>query len=178
MIVDSHRLGAGEQAAEIAAVLTERGLGGDSVDLDSRLDQFRRDRSPRAGSARSLAQRWASQVAASESATAKSADVGNVGAIGPSSPSPLAGEGRGGGSASRGASRVHKPHLDEMHGPESVPFRPGRTSPRRSSGDDVEQNTGSKIFQPTDSRQSGPEFGPTPRSTGGAPGHRGGWKKR
>ena len=64
MIVDSHRWGAGEQAAEIAAILTERGLGGDSVDLDIRLDQFRRDRSPRASSARSLAQRWASQVAA------------------------------------------------------------------------------------------------------------------
>ncbi len=63
MIVDSHRLGAGEEAAEIAAVLTERGLGGDSVDLDFRLDQFRRDRSQRAASARSLAQRWASQVA-------------------------------------------------------------------------------------------------------------------
>ena len=80
MIVDSHRWGAGERAAEIAAILTERGLGGDSVDLDSRLDQFRRDRSPRASSARSLAQRWASQVAAT------------------SSPSPPAGEGRGGGS--------------------------------------------------------------------------------
>ena len=35
MIVDSHRLGAGEEAADIAAVLTERGLGGDSVDLDA-----------------------------------------------------------------------------------------------------------------------------------------------
>jgi ATP-dependent helicase HrpB len=66
MIVDSHRLGAGEQAAEIAAVLTERGLGGDSVDLDARLDQFCRDRSQRAGSARSLVQRWASQVASTE----------------------------------------------------------------------------------------------------------------
>jgi ATP-dependent helicase HrpB len=68
MIVDSHRLGAGPEAAYIAAVLTERGLGGDSVDLDARLDQFRRDRSQRAVSARSLAQRWASQVAASEGA--------------------------------------------------------------------------------------------------------------
>jgi ATP-dependent helicase HrpB len=68
MIVDSHRLGAGGQAAEIAAVLTERGLGGDSVDLDFRLDQFRRDRAPRGSSARSLAQRWASQVAATEGA--------------------------------------------------------------------------------------------------------------
>jgi ATP-dependent helicase HrpB len=67
MIVDSHRLGAGQEAAEIAAVLTERGLGGDSVDLDARLDQFRRDRSQRAASARSLAARWASQVAAGSS---------------------------------------------------------------------------------------------------------------
>jgi ATP-dependent helicase HrpB len=67
MIVDSQRLGAGEEAAEIAAILTERGLGGDSVDLDARLDQFRRDRSQRASSARSLAQRWAAQVAASKS---------------------------------------------------------------------------------------------------------------
>src|SRR5215204_5012728 len=66
MIVDSHRLGAGEEAADIAAILTERGLGGDSVDLDARLEQFRRDRSPRASSARSLAQRWAQQVATTE----------------------------------------------------------------------------------------------------------------
>jgi len=65
MIVDSHRLGTGREAAEIAAVLTERGLGGDSVDLDGRLDGFRRDRSQRASSARALVQRWASQVATS-----------------------------------------------------------------------------------------------------------------
>lgn len=68
MIVDSHRAGEGEAAAEIAAIITERGLGGDSVDLEHRRDQFRRDRSPRAASARDLARRWASQVAASEQA--------------------------------------------------------------------------------------------------------------
>jgi ATP-dependent helicase HrpB len=68
MIVDSHRAGCGEEAAEIAAILTERGLGGDSADLEHRRDQFRRDRSPRAASARDLARRWASQVAASEKA--------------------------------------------------------------------------------------------------------------
>jgi len=78
MIVDSQAFGEAEAAAEIAAVLTERGLGGDSIDLDARLDQFRRDRSQRAQSARDLARRWAAQVS--------------------SSPSPLAGEGRGGGS--------------------------------------------------------------------------------
>lgn len=68
MIVDSHRAGSGEAAAEIAAIITERGLGGDSVDLEHRRDQFRRDRSPRAASARDLARRWASQVAAAEKA--------------------------------------------------------------------------------------------------------------
>ena len=68
MIVDSHRAGSGEAAAEIAAILTERWLGGDSADLEYRRDQFRRDRSPRASSARDLARRWASQVAASEKA--------------------------------------------------------------------------------------------------------------
>src|SRR4051794_20299934 len=80
MIVDSHRLGAGKQAAAIAAVLTERGLGGDSVDLDARLDQFRRDRSQRATSARDLAERWASQVAATEGAPS-SDDAPSTGAM-------------------------------------------------------------------------------------------------
>ncbi|MBV8927001.1 MAG: ATP-dependent helicase HrpB [Bradyrhizobium sp.] len=65
MIVDADSFGASARAAEIAAILTERGLGGDSVELDHRLDQFRRDRSQRAASARDLARRWASQVASS-----------------------------------------------------------------------------------------------------------------
>jgi len=66
MIVDSNRFGSGEEAASIAAILTERGLGGDGADLDARLDQFRRDRSQRASSARDLARRWAQQVASVE----------------------------------------------------------------------------------------------------------------
>jgi excinuclease ABC subunit B len=78
-----------------------------------------------------------------------------------------------GGGASSSTSKVHKPHLDEMHGPESLPYRPDGAKPRKP-----ELPGGTKIFQPTDSRQSGPEFGPAPRSSGGAPGHRGGWKKR
>jgi excinuclease ABC subunit B len=107
---------------------------------------------------------------------------GGTPSAGASSPSPRSsrgegrGEGRSTGSASSTSSKVHKPHLDEMHGPESLPFRPNRATPRKPSLDDI--GPGSKIFQPTDSRQSGPEFGPAPRSTGGAPGHRGGWKKR
>ncbi|MFN5017679.1 ATP-dependent helicase HrpB [Bradyrhizobium sp.] len=67
MIVDAADHGAAAQAADIAAILTERGLGGDSVDLEVRLDQFRRDRSAPAPSARYLARRWAQQVATSAS---------------------------------------------------------------------------------------------------------------
>jgi ATP-dependent helicase HrpB len=67
MIVDSEAYGMAQEAAEIAALLTERGLGGDSVDLEVRRDQFRRDRSQRAQSARDMARRWAQQVASSSS---------------------------------------------------------------------------------------------------------------
>ena len=105
MIVDSYRLGAGEEAADIAAILTERGLGGDSVDLEHRLDQFRRDRSQRATGARSLARRWASQVAEGERAAAGSAAAQAASSL------PLAGRGRGWGSPSE-ASIVATPTPD------------------------------------------------------------------
>ena len=59
MVVDAAAEGAGVLAAKIAAVLTERGLGGDDVDLGHRLDQFHRDRSPRAEDARAMVRKWA-----------------------------------------------------------------------------------------------------------------------
>jgi ATP-dependent RNA helicase HrpB len=59
MVVDGAAAGAGLLAAEIAAVVSERGLGGDDVDLTARLDSWRRDRSRRATEARQMAKRWA-----------------------------------------------------------------------------------------------------------------------
>jgi ATP-dependent helicase HrpB len=47
-------------AAELAVLLTERGLGGDEIDLAQRLSRFRGDRSRRADEARGLARRWGS----------------------------------------------------------------------------------------------------------------------
>ncbi len=58
MVVDASAQGAGAEAAAIAAILTERGLGGDDVDLRHRLDQFRRDRSRRTEDARAMVTRW------------------------------------------------------------------------------------------------------------------------
>jgi ATP-dependent helicase HrpB len=59
MVIDAAAKGAGALAAGIAAILTERGLGGDDIDLTHRLDNFRRDRSRRAEDARAMVKRWA-----------------------------------------------------------------------------------------------------------------------
>ncbi len=59
MVVDAARAGAGLKAAEIAVLLSERGLGGTSADLADRLDRFQRERSQRADAARGMARRWA-----------------------------------------------------------------------------------------------------------------------
>ncbi|HWV51966.1 ATP-dependent helicase HrpB [Pseudorhodoplanes sp.] len=76
MVVDAAREGAGEMAAQIAVLVTERGLGGNDVDLTHRLDQFRRDRSRRADEARAMAKRWASL-----SSPARGAEEKSVGAL-------------------------------------------------------------------------------------------------
>ena len=64
MVARAAAAGAGEQAARLAVLLTERGLGGTTADLDRRLEVFGRDRSPRAGAAAKLASSIARQAAA------------------------------------------------------------------------------------------------------------------
>jgi ATP-dependent helicase HrpB len=62
MVVDAAREGEGRIASEIAVLLTERGLGGDAVDLAIRLAAFRRDRSQRSEDARRLARGLATRA--------------------------------------------------------------------------------------------------------------------
>ncbi|MGH6760629.1 MAG: ATP-dependent helicase HrpB [Phyllobacterium sp.] len=62
MVVAAARRGEGQRAAELAVLLTERGLGGSDTDLDTRLNRFRNDRGDRAMRARGLAKRIASSV--------------------------------------------------------------------------------------------------------------------
>ena len=63
MVMKGAATGAGKRAARIAALIGERGLGGNDADLRHRLEQLDRDRSPRAADARALADRWAGQAA-------------------------------------------------------------------------------------------------------------------
>jgi ATP-dependent helicase HrpB len=79
MVVDAAKAGAGLAAAEIAAVLTERGLGGNDVDLSHRLEMLRRDRSSRSVEARAMAERWA--ALARPASPASGGGVPNPGAL-------------------------------------------------------------------------------------------------
>ncbi len=93
------------------------------------------------------------------------------------------------GDAPRDSSSLSSPErADRSGGSYSSSSRErgeGRGDGSESSGQDQARaktlspgGPGSRIYQPTSSREAGPEFGPAPRSSGGAPGKRGGWKKR
>jgi ATP-dependent helicase HrpB len=65
MVVTAAAEGRAREAADLAAVLVERGLGGDAVDVSERIERFRRDRSRRADDMRRLARGWAEAANAS-----------------------------------------------------------------------------------------------------------------
>jgi ATP-dependent helicase HrpB len=62
MVARAAEAGHARRAADLAAVLVERSLGGDAVDLSERLDRFGRDRGGRAADMRRLAEGWARQA--------------------------------------------------------------------------------------------------------------------
>jgi ATP-dependent helicase HrpB len=70
MVVDAAAAGQAALAGRIAVIVSERGLGGDGVDLGERLERWGRERSPRAEDARRLAKSIAARAPhASASAT-------------------------------------------------------------------------------------------------------------
>ena len=85
-----------------------------------------------------------------------------------------------------GKSRVHKPSLDEMGIATWHEVKPagGRPKPRKPTLDEMGPGPESRVYKPKSMREGGQEFGGVvrdgngPRSSGGAPGKRGGWKKR
>ncbi len=107
MLIEAACIGAEAQAAEIAAVLVERGLGGNDTSLEHRLGSFRRDRSRRATDMRRLAEGWARAARLSLSPPLRGAGRGegqqektgegqqHTAAQASRIPSPLVGEGQG-----------------------------------------------------------------------------------
>ena len=62
MLLRAAASGQAERAARIAALVTERGLGGRHTDIETRLEAFARDRGPRAREATTLTRRWAADA--------------------------------------------------------------------------------------------------------------------
>lgn len=68
MVLKAGESGHAHDASELAAILVERGIGGNDSDLAVRLEQFRRDRSRRAEDMRMLSRQWARSAQARTSA--------------------------------------------------------------------------------------------------------------
>ena len=64
MLTEARERGFGQAAAELAVLLTERGLGGNEADLEVRHRRWRGDRGVRAEAARRMADRWANSAPA------------------------------------------------------------------------------------------------------------------
>ncbi|WCT74927.1 ATP-dependent helicase HrpB [Sphingomonas naphthae] len=58
MLLAAEAIGLGRVAAEVAVLLSERGVGGSDADLDARLRRWRGERGAKAEQARGLARRW------------------------------------------------------------------------------------------------------------------------
>ena len=63
MLIEARERGLGTTAAEVAVLLTERGLGGNDPDIELRHRRWRSERGPRAEAARRMAARWATASA-------------------------------------------------------------------------------------------------------------------
>jgi ATP-dependent helicase HrpB len=72
MLIEAERRGFGAAAADVAVLLSERGLGGNDADIEMRWRRWKSDRSPRAEAARGISRRWSEQV---RSSRAKSRDA-------------------------------------------------------------------------------------------------------
>lgn len=81
MVIEAAHQGEGRLAASIAAVLVERGLGGDAADVSDRVERFRRDRSQRASAMRQLADGWAATAARESKAQEAELDIRQSGVV-------------------------------------------------------------------------------------------------
>ena len=138
MLIEAGARRIAQAAADVATLLTERGLGGNDPDLEVRHRRWRADRGPRAEGARRMAKGWAAKI----------------------SPSPLAGEGgarreavggRGGGGEvpsprSPAASRPSPARGEGLADAIALAF-PDRLSRRRDSTGENWQSVGGRGFR-------------------------------
>ncbi len=81
MVIDAAAGGGALQAAELAVLIGERGLGGDDIDLRERLSVLGRDRSNRGRDARVMAERWAEMANSGPHSSLEPKEETSVGAL-------------------------------------------------------------------------------------------------
>ncbi|TPK97062.1 ATP-dependent helicase HrpB [Mesorhizobium sp. B2-4-14] len=141
MVAEAARSGHADEAAMLAVLLTERGLGGDGADLERRLMRFRWERSPRATAARQLAERLAKQAlpspsrggSATELSAAKRERRGGVGSGTRPIPPPHSASGVDTPGRATGLARPLEPHEegDVAAGPLLIHAWPDRVAKAR-----------------------------------------------
>jgi ATP-dependent helicase HrpB len=132
MLLDARERGFGAAAADVAVLLTERGLGGNDPDLEVRWRRWRSDKAPRAEAARKMAARLLRQT----------------------SPSPLQGRGPGRGVVeTRTTAPLPSPLRGSFLSPEgeracalALAF-PDRVSRRRDASGETWQSVGGRGFR-------------------------------
>ncbi len=98
MLVRAGEMGLAREAAEVAVLLGERGLGGTGTDLETRVRRFRGERGQRAESGRRLAERW-TQIPLPQAGGARGGPVASAGRTGTRPPPAPPASGRGEGVA-------------------------------------------------------------------------------
>lgn len=81
MVLGGADRGDAAHAADLAALLVERGLGGDDVDLEGRLGRFRTDASRRAVDMRRLAETWARRAREGADASGHAGEPASTGLL-------------------------------------------------------------------------------------------------
>lgn len=81
MLAIAAKTGNAQQAARLAVLITERGLGGTSADLDRRLEAFGRERGPRADAARSVVDGLARQAKSGSGKATQTTEPASAGAL-------------------------------------------------------------------------------------------------
>ncbi len=82
MLIAADARGWGDLAAEVAVLLSERGLGGNDVDLELRLRRWRSERGKRADAARGLSRRWLQLARSARASMSPPVPLPGIGEVG------------------------------------------------------------------------------------------------
>ena len=151
MLLRAGARGLGEVAADVAVLLSERGLGGTDVDLETRRRRWRAERGKKAEAARGMAARWARAVPRPPtSVPPPTPPASGRGEEVPPVPLPLAGGARGGTDVREGEPSLRTISPVNASGEEAFCIAlafPDRIARRRDASGETWASAGGRGFR-------------------------------